>query len=62
MWMTVVATRYIRDTCGVADYSDQHILNALGLFEMYGTNMQNGEHCLNFSNLLTHSYFRNFIF
>ena len=48
--MTVVATRYIRDTCGITDYSDQHILNALGLFEMYGINMQNGELCLNFSN------------
>ena len=48
--MTVVATRYIRDTCGVTDYSDQHILNALGLFEMYGIIMQNGELCLNCSN------------
>jgi len=38
--------KYIRDTCGVADYSDQHILNALGLFEMYGTNMQNGSKAL----------------
>jgi len=44
-----VLMRYIRDTCGIQGYSDDEILTALGLMEMYGTHIQNGARALHAS-------------
>jgi len=37
-----VLMKYLKETCGLTAFSDQEILNALGLFEMFGVGLQNG--------------------
>jgi len=37
-----VLMKYLKDSCGLSAFSDQEILNALGLFEMFGVGLQNG--------------------
>jgi len=44
-----VLMRYIRDTCGITGYSDDEILTALGLCQMYGTHIYNGARALHAS-------------
>merc|ERR1719222_73561 len=34
--------KYLKDAVGLTTFSDQEILNALGLFEMFGVGLQNG--------------------
>ena len=37
-----VITKYIRDQCGLTGFTEDEILTALGLFELYGQPLQNG--------------------
>jgi len=47
-----VLMKYLKDACGLSAFSDQEILNALGLFEMFGVGLQNGARAI-FPTLLT---------
>jgi len=51
-----VLMKYIRDTCGVTGFTDNQILNALGIMEIYGSVIQNGAKVLHGSYMgLQHS-------
>ena len=41
-----VITRYITDQCGLTGFTEEEILTALGLFELYGLPLQNGAKAL----------------
>jgi len=38
----MVLMKYLKEACALTAFSDQEILNALGLFEMFGVGLQNG--------------------
>ena len=37
-----IILKYIKDACGIDSFSDEEVLTAIGLFDMFGVNIMNG--------------------